>query len=95
MDRIGRQGTKSKSVRELALQILSQLNTGRGRARDMLDRAVRDHGIVDPNRSFLSELVYGTLRWRGSLDWVIGQFIHRRKLKKLQPEIVEILRLGL
>jgi 16S rRNA (cytosine967-C5)-methyltransferase len=61
----------------------------------MLDRAVRDHGIVDPDRSFLSELVYGTLRWRGSLDWVIGQFIHRRKLKKLQPEIVEILRLGL
>ena len=68
---------------------------GRGRAREILDKTIRDQGLVDPDKSFLTELVYGTLRWRGSLDWVIKQFIHPRKLKKLKPEIIEILRLGL
>jgi len=50
---------------------------------------------MDPDKSFLTELVYGTVRWCGKLDWVIGQFIHQKKLKRLPPEIVEILRLGL
>jgi len=71
------------------------LSTGRGRARNILDRTIRDQQIVDPDKSFLTELVYGTIRWRGKLDWVIGQFIHQKKLKRLPPEIVEILRLGL
>lgn len=82
-------------MREMALQILSMLSTGRGRARNMLDRTIREQRLVDPDRSFLTELVYGTVRWRGNLDWVMGQFIPNNKLKKLQPEIVEILRLGL
>jgi len=86
---------RSKSARELALQILTQLNTGHGRARDILNRVIRDYGIAEPDKSFLSELVYGTLRRRGNLDWILGQFIHPRRLKKLRPEIVEILRLGL
>ena len=84
-----------ESTRELALQILSRLSAGRGRARDILNRTIYDHRLVDPDRSFLTELVYGTFRWRGNLDWKIGQFIPPRKLKKLQPEIVDILRLGL
>lgn len=84
-----------ESTRELALQILSRLSAGRGRARDILNRTIYDHRLVDPDRSFLTELVYGTFRWRGNLDWIIGQFIPPRKLKKLQPEIVDILRLGL
>jgi 16S rRNA (cytosine967-C5)-methyltransferase len=82
-------------VRETALQILSILSTGRGRARNILDRTIREQRLVDPDKSFLTELVYGTIRWRGNLDWMMGQFIPNSKLKKLQPEIVEILRLGL
>ncbi len=84
-----------KPARELALQTLSRLNTGRGRARDILNRTINTQGLVEPDKSFLTELVYGTLRWRGNLDWVMGQFILPRKLKKLRPQIVNILRLGL
>ncbi len=82
-------------MRETALQILSMLSTGRGRARNMLDRTIQEQRLVDPDKSFLTELVYGTIRWRGNLDWVMGQFVHQKKLKRLSPEIVEILRLGL
>jgi len=85
----------SNSVRDIALQIISQVNTGHGRARDILDRAIFEQKIVDPDKSFLVELVYGTIRWRGNLDWVLRQFIQPEKLKRLKPEILEILRLGL
>jgi len=83
------------SARELALQILSRLNTGRGRARDLLNKKMREQELARSDRAFLSELVYGTIRWRGNLDWIIRQFISPRNLKKLQPEIADILRLGL
>lgn len=85
----------SKSPRELALQILTRLDTGHGRARDILNETIRDQGLVDPDKSFLTELVYGTIRWRGNLDWVLKQFIHPKKLKKLKPRAVVILRIGL
>lgn len=86
---------KLKSIREFALEILSNVNTGRGRAREILDSTIQNHSIIDPDKSLLTELVYGTLRWRGNLDWVMGTFIKRRRLKKLHPEVIEILRLGL
>ena len=60
----------------------------------MLDRTIYEYALVDPDKSFLSELVYGAIRWRGSLDWTMEQFVHSKK-SKLQPEIVDILRLGL
>jgi 16S rRNA (cytosine967-C5)-methyltransferase len=68
----------------------------------MLDRTIRAQGLVDPDRSFLTELVYGTIRWRGNLDWVLRQFVLPRKLKNLERmrgsgsvSVLDILRLGL
>ena len=82
-------------VRDTALQIILQLNTGHSRARDLLDKTIREQKLVDPEKSFLAELVYGSIRRRGNLDWIISQLVHRGKLARLKPEIVEILRLGL
>jgi 16S rRNA (cytosine967-C5)-methyltransferase len=84
-----------KSSRKLALQVLSQLNTGKGRARDILNKSIRENKPSKQDKSFLTELVYGTIRWRGNLDWIISQFVPPRKLSKLRPEVVNILRLGL
>lgn len=71
------------------------VNSGRDRARNVLDNFIKEMDIKEPDKSFLSELVYGTIRWYGKLDWIISQFVPSKKLKKFQPEIVEILRLGL
>lgn len=38
--------------------------------------------------------MYGVLRWRGKLDWVIGQF-SKTPFEKIESEIVTILRIGL
>ncbi|MGQ9610545.1 MAG: 16S rRNA (cytosine(967)-C(5))-methyltransferase RsmB [bacterium] len=82
-------------MREIALKILLMVNSGRDRARNVLDNFIKEMDIKEPDKSFLSELVYGTIRWYGKLDWIISQFVPSKKLKKFQPEIVEILRLGL
>jgi len=81
-----------RSVREIALRILLELDAGSERARNILDKTIRDLGLVNPDKSFLTELVYGTIRWRGRLDWIIRHLV---RSKRIQPEIVEILRLGL
>ena len=51
--------------------------------------------VREPDKSLLYELVYGTIRWKNKLDYIIDQFIPSKKLKKFQIEIVEIIRLGL
>jgi 16S rRNA (cytosine967-C5)-methyltransferase len=47
----------------------------------------------DRDRALASEIATGVLRWRASLDHLIAGF-SKRSLDRLDPEIVEILRLG-
>lgn len=47
----------------------------------------------DRDRALTAEIVTGTLRWQRSLDHLI-QHVARRPLDKLDPEVVEILRLS-
>jgi 16S rRNA (cytosine967-C5)-methyltransferase len=46
------------------------------------------------DRRLATELVMGVLRWRGELDFHIEQ-LSRRRLERLDPEVVTILRLGI
>jgi 16S rRNA (cytosine967-C5)-methyltransferase len=45
------------------------------------------------DRAFATDLVYGTLRWRGRLDFLIAQVLDR-DLEKLEPLVANALRLG-
>jgi len=47
----------------------------------------------DRDRALASEIATGALRWRAALDHVIATFA-KRSLDRLDPEIVDILRLG-
>ncbi len=59
-----------------------------------LDKSLRKAAPLTPvDRSFITELVYGTLRWRGRIDWVIGQF-SKIPIEKLDSRILNIIRLG-
>lgn len=81
--------------RKTALFVLNSLNKGR----HTLDRILED---IQGKELFLSRkdqalfyaLVYGVLRWRGSLDWTINHF-SKTGLKKIDPVILNILRIGL
>jgi 16S rRNA (cytosine967-C5)-methyltransferase len=45
------------------------------------------------DRAFATELVYGTLRWRGRLDFVLRRALER-DLATLEPGVLTLLRLG-
>ena len=45
------------------------------------------------DRAFATDLVYGTLRWRGRLDFLLAQLLDR-DLEKLEPLVANALRLG-
>lgn len=69
------EGGKIKSTRQTALEILERVETRGAYADILLDRTLeKDTSLTPLDRAFITELVYGTLRWRGKIDWVISQF---------------------
>ena len=56
--------------------------------------ASREHLEDERDRSLAAEIVTGTLRWQRSLDHLIEHF-SRRRIAKLDAEVVAILRLSL
>ncbi|MQA92183.1 MAG: 16S rRNA (cytosine(967)-C(5))-methyltransferase RsmB [Gemmatimonas sp.] len=76
--------------RRVALEVLERVRSG-----DLVDRALaRVAGRLNPrDHGWVQELVYGTLRLRGRLDHILSAFV-RGSLERLEPTVLEILRLG-
>ncbi|OPZ87331.1 MAG: Ribosomal RNA small subunit methyltransferase B [bacterium ADurb.Bin429] len=78
--------------RQLALEVLLRV-AGGASANAALDEAL-SHANLDPrDRGFVTELVDGTLRWQGRLDYQLAQLVEE-PLAKLDPAVLHILRLG-
>ncbi len=58
-----------------------------------LHAALSRSSLAGPDRAFATELVYGTLRWRGRLDFLLSRVVDR-DLDKLEPLVANVLRLG-
>jgi 16S rRNA (cytosine967-C5)-methyltransferase len=86
---------RNKTPRAVCLDILNRVEKA-DRYPDQLltDSLKRYRHLTLFDRAFLTELTYGVLRWRGKLDWVIGEF-SKTPFEKIEPEIVNILRIGL
>lgn len=80
-------------LRELALRILSRVETEGAFADQLLSAAARSRGLPPQERALLRELTYGVLRWRNRLDWIVAHFA-RRPLESIDPDIRNLLRLG-
>lgn len=88
----GPESTLPTDPREAALRILHAVDSRSAFSDRLLDGAHARGG--DPrDRALLHELVKGTLRWRGRLDWALDQRVHIG-LAAVQPWIRNILRLG-
>nr|MDA8212834.1 16S rRNA (cytosine(967)-C(5))-methyltransferase RsmB [Clostridia bacterium] len=81
------------SAREAALQVLHAVEEEGAYANLALNRVLEGQNLNKLDRGLATELVYGTLKWRGKVDWVLSRFLSR-PLEKLDPWIREILRLG-
>jgi len=79
--------------REAALKILHAADTRSAFSDRLLDGA-HARGAQDPrDQALMHELVKGTLRWRGRLDWVLDRLVHIG-LAQVPPWIKNILRMG-
>ena len=82
-------------VRKTALYILNTLDKEDKTLDSLLENALREKPhFSKQDRAFLQALVYGVLRWRGRLDWIIDYF-SKPRLNKINPNVLNILRLGL
>lgn len=80
-------------AREAAYRILRRVESGRALAVDLL-QAPQVASLREVDRRLATELVMGTLRWRGELDFQIER-LSGKPLKYFDPEIATILRLSI
>jgi 16S rRNA (cytosine967-C5)-methyltransferase len=82
-------------ARNTVLNVLITLDRGRQTLDGILDDITpRTRILSRRDRSLFNALIYGVLRWRGRLDYIISHFSNT-PLKKIEPGILNILRLGL
>ena len=83
--------------RRIAYEVLHEVATQGAFANIILPKALRqarrEGHFSDRDAAFTSELVHGTLRAIGRLDWVISRHIDR-PLADLDPRALVILRMG-
>jgi 16S rRNA (cytosine967-C5)-methyltransferase len=81
-------------VRLLAWKILQEIERSSSFADVALDRAFIESPDLRPlDRATISEMVLGTLRWRGRLDTHLQHTLKARG-KKIEPRLLHLLRLG-
>jgi len=82
-------------ARQTALAVLNTLDLGKKTLdRIMLEIPQGDDYLSRRDRALMSAMVYGVLRWRGRLDHITAYFSNT-PIGKIQPEVLNILRLGL
>ncbi len=80
-------------TRLLALRVLERVERSSAFADVMLHAHLGRSTLPAGDRAFATDLVYGTLRWRGRLDFLLSQLLDR-DLEKLEPLVANALRLG-
>ncbi len=81
-------------VRDAAISVLARVDRDEAFADIVLDRALRDAGLSDSrDRGLLTELVMGTLRRRGTIDFALLPFLSR-PLEQTDVYVRNALRVG-
>jgi 16S rRNA (cytosine967-C5)-methyltransferase len=82
-------------ARKSALDLLNTLDKGRRTLDSILEDYSRPGALSSrQERALFQALVYGVLRWRGRLDYIISHFSSTR-FNKINPAVLNILRLAL
>jgi 16S rRNA (cytosine967-C5)-methyltransferase len=82
---------RRKGVRQLASEILFEVDTRKAYADVLLDHSLKTAAPSDRDRALLTELAYGTLRWRGKIDARLNLYL-RSSLEETDPFIRNLLR---
>ncbi len=89
----GRKAGSPTQSRLLAVRVLERVERLRAFADLALNQALAQSNLPAADRAMATEIVYGTLRWRARIDWVLQQAVDR-PLADLEPLVVTALRAG-
>ena len=82
------------NARELAINVLYKIEFGEGYSNVTLDKELNKSDLDYVDKAFASELVYGVLTWKITIDEIIKMY-SSIKIKKISPWILNILRIGI
>ena len=82
-----------QTPRETALNIMHQVSEKGAYANIELNKVLAGSGYSGLDRACITELVYGSIRMQGALDYILGLFI-KKPLSDIAPWILLILRMG-
>lgn len=80
-------------VRKEALNILYETDVNSAYMNILIAAGCKNKNFDSRDSAFLSEIVRGTVRNRGQIDYIIGLY-SKVKIKKISPWILNILRMG-
>ena len=81
--------------RYIAIDILCRWEENRLPVDQLMEQHAGDAALADiRDRQLLQALVFGVLRWRAYLDWVIGRF-SRHPVNKMKSRTLQALRVGI
>ena len=84
-----------KSSRYIAIEILCGWEKSRLPIDQVMENFFSSMTFDDPrDRQLSMSMVYGVIRWRGYLDWVICEF-SKHPLAKMKNRTLQALRVGL
>lgn len=79
----------------LAWKLLQRIEKSQAFADVLLEKTFSQRKSLRPlDRAYITELVLGSLRWQGRLDWVIQRYSHQTPERKVEPRLLNLLRLG-
>jgi 16S rRNA (cytosine967-C5)-methyltransferase len=81
------------NARAIALEILRRVEATDAYANLLVDARLQRSRLSGPDRALVTELVYGVLRWRGKLDWVLAPVLDR-PVDALDSPVRQVLHLG-
>ncbi len=81
------------AARRAAYDVLHEVGASDGYANLLLRTVFADHKLSGRDAAFATELVMGVLRHRGTIDEVLAACVDR-PLAKLDPRVLDVLRLG-
>lgn len=82
------------SARELAINVLYKIEVGEAYSNTTLNKELEKSDLNNLDKGLASELVYGVMTWKLTLDEIIARY-STIKLKKISPWIINILRIGI
>lgn len=82
------------NVRALAVKIITRCERSDAYLDKILDLEIRNSNLNDFDKSLLTEITHGVIRWMRRLDWFLNGF-YRGQYEKCVPEVKNALRVAL